>query len=375
MAAIMEADIKALEFFCGIGGLRYALASCYPSATIVASFDINPTSNTCYQHNFKEKPIQLGIDHLSADQIDSYSANCWLLSPPCQPYTKCKQKYSFNLSSVQTSKHNRFFFSAGKQLHSTDPRASALHNLISLLPNLKSLPTYIFLENVLNFEHSDSRSLLISTLHKLGYSYKEWLLTPLQFGIPNDRLRYYLTAKKRDSVAVDDNVPAQNLISTWIYPVPEISPISQFLDPLITDYSKWKIPTKFVKSRTRFGGYVIVLPSHTRTCCFTKAYGHHGVGSGSFLVSDESRILPEDDLMNVEGDIEDFVERLCVRFFTPIEIARLQAFPTELTSTPNFSFPDSLTVKQQWRLLGNSVNVKVCWELMKHELFAIEATK
>lgn len=36
---------------------------------------------------------------------------------------------------------------------------------------------------------------MLSTLKDLGYSTVELLLTPLQFGIPNSRLRYYLLAK------------------------------------------------------------------------------------------------------------------------------------------------------------------------------------
>ena len=28
---------------------------------------------------------------------------------------------------------------------------------------------------------------------------------------------------------------------------------------------------------------VIAKPTDTRTCCFTKAYGHHGLGAGAFL--------------------------------------------------------------------------------------------
>ena len=42
----------AVEFFCGIGGLHYALRRAAPSADVVASLDLNPVGNDVYEHNF-----------------------------------------------------------------------------------------------------------------------------------------------------------------------------------------------------------------------------------------------------------------------------------------------------------------------------------
>jgi len=61
--------------------------------------------------------------------IDRYNATCWLLSPPCQPYTN-----------------------GGQKKDTEDPRAKALLHLIDLLPQLDVIPKYVFLENVKNFE-------------------------------------------------------------------------------------------------------------------------------------------------------------------------------------------------------------------------------
>ena len=51
-----------------------------------------------------------------------------------------------------------------------------------------------------------------------------------------------------------------------------------------------------------------------------------------------------------------------LRYFTAREISRLMGFPDE------FVFPASTTLKQQRRLLGNSLNVQVVALLMKHLL-------
>jgi tRNA (cytosine38-C5)-methyltransferase len=47
------------------------------------------------------------------------------------------------------------------------------------------------------------------------------------------------------------------------------------------------------------------------------------------------------------------------RFFTPDEILKLHDFPSW------FEFPESVSNKQRWRLLGNSLNVEVVGVLLK----------
>lgn len=48
-----------------------------------------------------------------------------------------------------------------------------------------------------------------------------------------------------------------------------------------------------------------------------------------------------------------------LRYFTPREVANLMSFPKD------FGFPDSVTKKQRYKLLGNSLNVKVVAYLIR----------
>jgi len=50
---------------------------------------------------------------------------------------------------------------------------------------------------------------------------------------------------------------------------------------------------------------------------------------------------------------------LGLRYFTPREIANLHSFP------PEFSFPDSTTLRQRYALLGNSLSVAVVADLVQ----------
>ena len=57
--------------------------------------------------------------------------------------------------------------------------------------------------------------------------------------------------------------------------------------------------------------------------------------------------------------------QLRLRYFNPMEVARLHCYPL------HFQFPDDMTLKQRYKLLGNSLNVRVVMELLKF-MFANE---
>ncbi|KAJ2736578.1 hypothetical protein IW152_000753 [Coemansia sp. BCRC 34962] len=171
---IDSGPIVCLEFFSGIGGLHYGLQQSGAPGKVAMAFDTNEIANTVYEHNFGYRPSNKSIDYLEPHDIDRHKANCWLLSPPCQPYTR-----------------------GGKYLDDQDNRARGLIHLLKLLPRVKYTPDYVLLENVMNFENSRSRSLLVSTLGHLGFVVREFLISPTQIGIPNSRLRYFLVARRQ----------------------------------------------------------------------------------------------------------------------------------------------------------------------------------
>jgi site-specific DNA-cytosine methylase len=80
--------LRVLEFYSGIGGMRYALKMAGVHADVVEAFEINEIANDVYEHNFGHRPNQGNIQRLTVQQLDAYKAHSWLLSPPCQPYTR-----------------------------------------------------------------------------------------------------------------------------------------------------------------------------------------------------------------------------------------------------------------------------------------------
>jgi tRNA (cytosine38-C5)-methyltransferase len=117
-------------------------------------------------------------------------------------------------------------------------------------------------------------------MRSLGYTIAEFLLTPLQFGIPNSRLRYYLLAKRSLSFRSLQNGNDQTLRyipgrghEPWVDPRLDdlnsdhgVHQISEYLDP--EPVEGYGIPDKVLEKWGRL--FDIVLPSSRRTCCFTR---------------------------------------------------------------------------------------------------------
>lgn len=95
--------------------------------------------------------------------------------------------------------------------------------------------------------------------------------------------------------------------------------------------------------------------------CFTKSYSNYIEGTGSVYSSFLTRQELDDKIAEIErnGMDIDLKAQLRLRFFTPAEVARLMSFP------PDFTFPPSISRKSQYKLMGNSINVKVVSELVK----------
>lgn len=92
--------------------------------------------------------------------------------------------------------------------------------------------------------------------------------------------------------------------------------------------------------------------------CFTGSYGRYMTGTGSFILLNDS--VSSEKLAELKkGDSESDRSGVRLRKFRPREIANLMGFPS------SFRLPEHLTLKQAYKLLGNSVNVRVISCLFK----------
>ncbi|XP_038884641.1 tRNA (cytosine(38)-C(5))-methyltransferase 2 isoform X2 [Benincasa hispida] len=309
----------------------------------------------------------------------SHHAHVWLLSPPCQPYTR-----------------------QGLQKQSGDARAFSFLKILELMLQASRPPVMLFMENVVGFETSDTHTKMIEILEKAGFSRQEFILSPMQFGVPYSRPRYFCLAKRKPlsfqkqlynsqllwspspllendaNIEIIENHGSQATSDKLLL---SCEPICRFLDNSnhhnelsfhdassiprevalekdkdldeqdLESLNQYVVPSSLID---RWGSAMdIVYPDSRRCCCFTKSYYRYVKGTGSLLAPFEAERM---------GKAHSLKEQK-LRYFTPREVANLHSFPED------FQFPEHIGLRQRYALLGNSLSIAVVAPLLRY-LFA-----
>lgn len=356
-----------IEFFSGIGGMRLAVeeavrgdegSTAAPSRFhqfTCRAYDISLHANRTYQHNFpNEKVTTKLVEQLKAADLDGV-ADLWTMSPPCQPFTTTR---------------------GSKGLDQEDKRCNGFKSIMQLLTDILRKPRWIMLENVKGFATSKMIRHWKDCLQANGYSWKEYLISPMQIGIPNHRLRYYILCDRSDRWNGSENrivtePPAPALSTPGIYSVRRVG---EYLEKCLSanDLIEFIIKDEILQQdwATQLG---VVSRGDSATHCFTAGYGrilHRASGSLLLMEVDpvttapisaheESQPIASTPLNR--SDMLQYSGRL--RRFTPREILAIFGFP------PSFSFPEDLPLEHQYKLIGNSINVTLVSLLAKELLF------
>eukprot|EP00933_Yihiella_yeosuensis_P055827 TRINITY_DN5475_c0_g5_i1.p1 TRINITY_DN5475_c0_g5~~TRINITY_DN5475_c0_g5_i1.p1 ORF type:complete len:554 (-),score=122.98 TRINITY_DN5475_c0_g5_i1:21-1682(-) len=382
-------ELRVFEFFSGIGGLRAA----FHKASLLAGQPIayrkhiiddagisevgdglssgvrewvplesSQMANDVYRKNFSlpYAPL-LPHDVRRLDERDLEGADLWLLSPPCQPYTK-----------------------TGRQRDADDGRAAPLAHLTELLPKLRHPPKALFLENVVGFETSESWRSLASALCQAGFEVRIFSLSPQQLGIPNRRPRVYVVARQSEEPCVHELETSFPGTVAASQPVPRN--LEGYLDnPNEVDMKACAVSSELLQQLSERGQrWEVVRPASTSSSTFTSGYGTACFEShrfGPLLCIDESMATSADAVMADSEATQDRSNAVVwpeegrelrvvlpsdadsVRLFTATELLRIAGFPD------HFKFSENFTAKQCYKLLGDSINVDVVAHLLHYLLF------
>lgn len=175
------------------------------------------------------------IEQLDVKLLDGV-ADIWTMSPPCQPFTKCTSAKQLGSKDNRSKAFVRALVTIGiatseylsvllyfilLRVLTPTPRAPLFFlrrdlpipalatndnngngnangkqaNLMRVLPLLNKKPRWIFFENVKPFGGSTVHAHWQAVLKDSGYKWREYLLTPSQIGIPNQRSRHYFACE------------------------------------------------------------------------------------------------------------------------------------------------------------------------------------
>ncbi len=286
---------KILELFCGIGGLAQAL----PAGYDVVGVDINRLAIEVRRNLGFSHACCRTIESLTVDDLESIcpDAQLWWMSPPCQPFT------------AQGSK---------KGLH--DSRSAAFVNVVRLIGH--RLPPRVAMENVIGFSGSAAWKLLLETLERNGYQWREFEICPTALGGFNRRMRWYLVASRSEPLLPFPSMESE-IVRAGGAQIPELESSREFSSYQVAeDVMAQNRDRLHVVTRDEF------LCGKGTTRCFTSAYGKSPLRSGSYLLDDGR-----------------------VRHFTPREILWQLGF--ERSADPGNGPPEKL-----WPLVGNSLALR-----------------
>ncbi|GAX16899.1 tRNA (cytosine38-C5)-methyltransferase [Fistulifera solaris] len=364
-----QKTIRFVEFYAGVGGWTMALQQVVERGhsdlsglrfECVAALDHSDLCKVVYEHN--HKPVTLSnrpIQKLTVGQVEGWQADLFVMSPPCQPHSR---QHTHQKRELQ------------------DKRSESFLHLCELLQSLSTVPSVILLENVVGFERSQSFSFFQKVLKDRNYRCCHFILQPSQVGLPNDRPRFYSVAVQNDYIKLEkdswqakyftkpsDDISADVIIQTEIPELgvkamnsiteKDIPKLQHFLDN--SPDPRLSIPEKVHQKRAAWC-LDIVTPEQRRTSCFTSGYGKFVRGTGSVLYTGEGTfelVAPEQREYDAEWDKD--LDWTKARYFSGSELARLFDFSND------FAFPRTVSVGQQWKLVGNSLNVRVAARLLE----------
>ncbi len=182
----MKNRFNFIDLYAGIGGFRYALESIGGECKFTAEIN-EPALNTySLNHEGKDKILPVvDMDVISSKDDDEIKkimgSNIDVIAAgfPCQTFSIAGKRQGFN---------------------SDDTKGTQFFNVMRLTNVLK--PKIVFLENVKNLRTHDNGNtykVIVDTLDSSGYDIIfTKVMSPLNVGIPQNRERIFIVAKRRD---------------------------------------------------------------------------------------------------------------------------------------------------------------------------------
>lgn len=219
----MDNNIRYIDLFCGIGGIRLGMDS--QGFECVFSSDINTECQRTYNENFGEEPFG-DITQIDEKSIPDHDILC--AGFPCQP---------FSIS--------------GKQKGFDDTRGTLFFDICRILNEKK--PSVVFLENVKHLVHHNGGKTLQTILDKLedlGYSVSWRVLNGADYGVPQNRERIIIIGSLHGRFDFDKikTVPRGRLLGYL-----DTEGEFEYLDP--ADYTLIENPKQQPGSGLIFAGY------------------------------------------------------------------------------------------------------------------------
>lgn len=301
-------NFRFIDLFSGLGGFRIALQSL--GGECLLSCDIDRYVRETYKLNFGAYPYG-DISKIPIKNIPNHDILC--AGFPCQPFSI-----------------------AGKRLGFEDARGTLFFEILKIVHARK--PKVLFLENVsgiVNHNSGNTLRVILDLVAGLGYSVTWKTMNTLDYGIPQNRNRWYCIAIRNDILRGNPfkfpdkcnlNFTLNDIIYNNVNPIYNISDISK--KNILLHMDNFKNTKKYNKDNILIANEIRPSRCHFRcdgiSPCLTAKMGTGG--------------------NNIPVVVNSF------RKFTEVECLKLMGFPNW------YEVPHSM---QSYKQIGNSVVIPI----------------
>ena len=197
----MPNNIKAVDLFCGIGGLTKGLQS--SGIEVTAGVDIDPACQYPFEYNCGAQFHQMKVEKLTEGFFENAlkGAKHTLIAgcAPCQPFSTYQQK-----------------------LGSEDSRWGLLRHFGNKIKKVR--PTFVTMENVPGLADQDVFKSFVRALERLGYSVSWQSVDCSKYGVPQTRERLVLLASQLGPINL---LPGRSKLKTVRECISNLPPIGR----------------------------------------------------------------------------------------------------------------------------------------------------
>lgn len=234
MRSHIKYNIKAIDLFCGAGGLTHGLKN--SGINVALGIDIDPYCEFPYKHNNDADFLLESVENVTDIHLSQAYGNAdyriLVGCAPCQTFSTYNQKAA-----------------------SDDKRWWLLKHFSRLISEVK--PEIVTMENVPGLIYHDVFQDFIKSLKKLSYSVDYKIVNCYEYGLPQKRRRLVLLASLLGEIKLLNPVDCNSKYSTVKDAIGDMPPLKSgeidSIDPLHSSSALSEINLKRIKASKQNG--------------------------------------------------------------------------------------------------------------------------
>ncbi|WP_064591892.1 DNA (cytosine-5-)-methyltransferase [Streptobacillus moniliformis] len=348
---------KTIDLFAGIGGIRRGFEKTGRFENVLSA-EIDKYACQAYEYIYGENPYNDVTSKEFKDKVKNTDYDILLAGFPCQAFSIAGLKEGFEDTTRGT-----LFFDIAQIIKNTRPKAFLLENVEGLLKHDKGKTFQVIAQTLdeldykivgVNIENKNGKKFYIGKSESL-------VRTPYNFGIPQRRARIFIMGFRKEDIS-------QNF---KFHELPKYRDLGIYRD--LNDLLEQSVEPKYYlsqkyidtlnrhrerhKSKNSGFGYIIVNDDKKQIANTIMATG--GSGKERNLIRQyKKEYIGLENVSVKKGKLNDEG----IRYMTPSEWGKLQGFINYgfvENGIDNFSFPNTISNTQQYKIFGNSVCIPV----------------